>query len=111
MPYVEIDLTRILTFDISYAEIVILMCLLAILAVIIAALVSKTLKNLVYLILGWNARITFQQTAVPDYFSALRMPDLEELVDEEKMLLFDFGIQNMTEQNLRKLDAMISRGR
>ena len=39
------------------------------------------------------------------------MADLEELVEEEKILLFDFGILNMSEQILRKVDGIISKNK
>jgi hypothetical protein len=92
IPKVEIDFSRILSLDISSAETIILICLLAIVGICVTALISQTLKNLIYFILGWNSRIGFQNTVVPDYFHALKMADLEELVEEEKILLFDFGI-------------------
>jgi hypothetical protein len=29
---------------------------------------------------------------IPNYFDALREPDLEELVEEEQTMVYDFGI-------------------
>ena len=45
---------------------------------------------------------------IPNYFDALREPDLEELVEEEQTLAYDFGIQNMSESNLAKADEILT---
>ena len=44
---------------------------------------------------------------MPDYFQALREQDLEEMVEEERVFLDDFNIQNMTERNLQSADRVL----
>lgn len=58
---------------------------------------------------AFGAPLGYQDTAVPDYFSALRAQDLEELVEEEKVLLQDFEVQGMNSRNLQKAeDALLT---
>lgn len=52
--------------------------------------------------------LQFQEMQIPSYFDALREPDLEELVEEEQTLAYDFGIQNMSESNLAKADEILT---
>lgn len=49
---------------------------------------------------AFGGKLGYQDTAIPDYFTALREQDLEEMVEEEKVLLQDFHIKNMTHTNL-----------
>ena len=62
----------------------------------------------IFALLRPSNKLLFQELAIPSYFDALREPDLEELVEEEQTLAYDFGIQNMSESNLAKADEILT---
>lgn len=47
--------------------------------------------------------------AVPDYFECLREQDLEELIDEEQVFVYDFRIQNMDPVNIEKAEYQLQK--
>ena len=62
----------------------------------------------IFALLRPSNKLLFQEMQIPSYFDALREPDLEELVEEEQTLAYDFGIQNMSEPNLAKADEILT---
>ena len=46
----------------------------------------------IFSILRPKNNLLYQEMQIPNYFDALREPDLEELVEEEQTLAYDFGI-------------------
>lgn len=79
-------------------ELLLLCAFLAILGVYALLCLSTAVKA--FRAAAFGAPLGYQDTAVPDYFSALRAQDLEELVEEEKVLLQDFEVQGMNSRNL-----------
>jgi hypothetical protein len=55
---------------------------------------------------GFNQDPTIQ---IPSFFQALRQEDLEEMIEEEKVYVYDLNTQNMTEKNLHKADDVLEK--
>ena len=78
-------ISRIINFNLSMNENVLLITLVAIIGIFALFTLSSTLGVLRDKIFG--ASLGYQDSAIPDYFSSLRDQDLEELIEEEKVLL------------------------
>jgi len=78
------------------------------LIVFVTKMVVQTMQKIKTSIYGIQ-KLEFQTMAVPDYFECLREQDLEELVDEEQVFVYDFRIQNMDPENIEKAEYHLQR--
>jgi len=100
---------RAFTFGLTKAESVSMIGILLCICLIFAVLLSKAVRTFINSKLKKQAAPEFQQTEIPPYFEALREQDLDEMVEEEKVFVYEFNSQNMTESNLHKADDILQR--
>lgn len=91
-------LYNVATFDISIRETMFLVAFLVILAYFTVQFVFSTSDEFMNLMYG--KKLQYQESAIPDYFQALRQQDLEELIEEEQTFSEEFNIQNISHRNL-----------
>ena len=66
--------------------------------VLVAYIVISVAYTLVtiFALLRPSNKLLFQEMQIPSYFDALREPDLEELVEEEQTLAYDFQVSKQS---------------
>merc|ERR1711957_185786 len=63
-----------------------------------------------FMTLMYGKKLEYQDSAIPDYFQALRQQDLEELIEEEQTFYEEFNIQNISQRNLQKANNILQQG-
>lgn len=76
---------KIFTFDLHKSEAALFVALIAIVGIFCLILFCRGLRALKAAAFGGS--LGYQDAAIPDYFTALREQDLEEMVEEEKVLI------------------------
>lgn len=84
--------------NISFLAVIV--CLIILTVVSVYKLVCSRMRNF-----GFGINKT--GTKAPSFFEALRLADLEEMIEEEKAYIYELNTQNMTVENLDIADRIL----
>jgi hypothetical protein len=101
-------LYKCVTMDITARETLFLVAFMIILVYFIVQGVVRAADEFMNLMYG--KKLEYQESAIPDYFQALRQQDLEELIEEEQTFYDEFNIQNISQKNLQKANNILQQG-